>query len=64
MLDLNMRKIKGTPYKLVLQGWNIIGIFDKGKFFDRSGMTVTHKQEADKWHASTLQERVLHPQGA
>jgi hypothetical protein len=63
MLRLNMRKIKGTPYKLVLTGWNLVGIFDKNRFFDRSGMTAKHKRIADEFHANTLQERLTNPRG-
>ena len=64
MLGLNMRKIKCTPLKVVLSGWDIIGIFDKHKFYDRNGMTEKHMHAANVWHASTFKERLDHPQGA
>jgi hypothetical protein len=64
MLGLNMRKIKGTPYKLVLSGWNIVGIFDRSKFFSKSGMSIEHRRAADIWHASTFSERIANPRGA
>ena len=58
-----MRKIKGTPYKVVLSGWEVIGIFDKGQFFSLKGMSMEHKRVANQWHADSFQERLLHPQG-
>ena len=64
MLGLNMRKIKGTPYKVVLTGWDIIGIFDRDKFFSKKGMMPQHQRATETWHASTLQERLANPRGA
>lgn len=58
MLGLCMRKIKGTPYKVVLSDWNIIGIFDGDKFFSKKGMTDKHLKALDVWHAGTLPERI------
>ena len=63
MLDLGMRKIKGTPYNVVLSGWEIIGIFDRKKFFSLKGMSAAHHKAANEWHASTFAERLARPQG-
>ena len=58
MLGLCMRKIKGTPYKVVLSNWNIIGIFDGDKFFSKKGMKEKHLKAVAVWHAGTLTERI------
>ena len=59
MLNLNIRRVKGTQYKLVLSGWSIVGIFDNEVFYSKQGMTDIHKSVCEQWHAGTFKERML-----
>ena len=57
MLNLSMRKVKGTSYKIVLSGWDIIGIFEREKFYSKKGMTSVQKEVATKFHADIFKEK-------
>ena len=56
--NLKVRKLKGVPYKLLLLGWEPIGLFDKGQYFDKTNFTEEHHLASAKFHAETMKERV------
>jgi hypothetical protein len=58
LLGLEMRKIKGTPYKLVLSNHNLIGIFQGKSYIERKNMSETQMRLADKFHADTFVQRL------
>ena len=58
MIKIDTRRIKGTPYKVVLYNWQIIGIFDREVYTEKKNMTPELCRIADTFHAATLKERV------
>ena len=61
-MNIDLRKVRGTPYKLVLSDWCVIGIIEridnKDTYIERSRFSKSHKKIADLVHARTLIERV------
>jgi predicted RNA-binding protein len=45
-LDIDVKKIKGSPYKVVLSKSKVIGIFDCNKFIEKKKMTGKHLKVA------------------
>ena len=50
-LDIDVKKIKGSPYKVVLSKSKVIGIFDCNKFIEKSKMTEKHQKMASMFAA-------------
>jgi hypothetical protein len=42
-MDLHIRRIRCTPYKLVLSRERLIGVFDHNKYVSRANMNDKHK---------------------
>lgn len=58
-MEIHIRRIKGTPYKVVLgAGHEIIGAFDHGNYVSRENMNDKLKHTIGQFHADTLLERV------
>jgi hypothetical protein len=58
-MDINMRRIKNTPYKVVLDDrYQVVGVFEYGKFVDRHNMSDKLKHALAKFHADTLTDRL------
>lgn len=62
MINLHVRRVRGTPYKLVMSEWNVVGIFEnkdhKEVFIDKNHFTAAHKKAAELVHARTFTERL------
>ena len=56
-MNVEIRRIKDSPYKLVCCGTKLIGIFDSGNFINRSNMNEKQKNDIGM-HADTLCERL------
>jgi hypothetical protein len=56
--DVQVRKLKGKPYKLVLLEWDCIGLFDHGKYVDKKSFNNDQHLAAAKFHAETMKERL------
>lgn len=61
-MEIDVRRVPNTPYKVVLSNWNIVGIFErrdhKEIYIDSAHFSVAHKKAADILHARTLPERL------
>lgn len=61
-MKLDIRNVRNTPYKLVLNDWNVVGIFErkdhKEVFVDKKHFNEAHKNIAAIVHAKTLPERI------
>lgn len=58
-MEIHIRRIKGTPYKVVLgAGHEIIGAFDHGNYVSRENMNDKLKHTIGQFHADTLPERL------
>lgn len=57
MLDLDLRKVRGTPYKIVLSRGQLVGMFDCGKYIARDHLSPEHIKAAELHHAATFKER-------
>ncbi|MDP2942812.1 MAG: hypothetical protein Q8O36_04825 [Candidatus Omnitrophota bacterium] len=42
-IDLYIRRVRNTPYKLVLSREQIIGMFDHNKYISKANMKDKHK---------------------
>lgn len=42
-IDLYIKRIRATPYKLVFSKDNIIGVFDHNKYISKSNLNNKHK---------------------
>lgn len=58
-IDLTMRKIPNSPYKIVLSNWQVVGIFNRNRFISAFNLTPEMKKVVNLFHAATLKERVL-----
>jgi len=59
-MNLDIKRIKNTPYKLVIgENHDILGVFDHNKFIRRECVESPEvKQLIGLYHASTLVERL------
>ena len=58
-MEIHIRRIKGTPYKVVLgTGYEIIGAFDHGNYVSREYMGDKLKHVIGQFHADALPDRV------
>jgi hypothetical protein len=58
-VEIHIRRIKGTPYKVVVgAGHEIIGAFDHGDYISRENMNDKLKQVIGQFRADILSERV------
>jgi hypothetical protein len=56
-LKLEVRKIKGTPYKIVLSDWKVLGLFDRDIFIEYKNLQPQQLRAANLHHAETFKER-------
>ena len=60
-IDIQTRRLKGTPYKFVItKNWRIIGIFDNNKYIEKKNMSEVHRKAEERFHAGTFAERMTH----
>ena len=52
-IDLHIKRIRCTPYKLVFSKDNIIGVFDHNRYISKSNMNDKHK-DALSQHAEEV----------
>jgi hypothetical protein len=57
-MDIHIRRVKNTPYKLVFNGSDIVGVFENNQFISRSNMNEKLKHVAAQFHADTLLDRL------
>ena len=58
-MEIHIRRIKGTPYKVVVgAGHEIIGAFDHGNYVSREYMGDKLKHVIGQFHADALTDRV------
>jgi len=57
-MDIHIRRVKNTPYKIVLNSTNVVGMFENNQFISRSNMDDKLKQVAAQWHADSLIDRL------
>lgn len=58
-MEIHIRRIRGTPYKVVLgAGHEIIGAFDHGNYVSRDYMNDKLKHVIGQLHADTFSERI------
>lgn len=51
-MDIVLKKIKDSPYKLVMHEKKVIGLFDHGRYVDKKSFEEKHK-EVEKLHVSS-----------
>ena len=56
--NIQVRKLKGVPYKLLLLGWDCIGLYDNGKYVKKDSFSKEHHLASAKFHAETMKERL------
>ena len=49
-MDIVLKKVKNSPYKLVMYEKKVIGLFDHGRYINRKSFEEKHK-EVEKLHA-------------
>lgn len=61
-MNIEKRRVKGTPFTVVMYNWNTIGVFERknGKeiYIDRKYFTPAMKKAADLIHALTMKQRL------
>lgn len=62
VLDLHVRNIKATPYKLVMNGWDVLGVLErranKEAYIEKRNFSAAVRKIADKIHAQSFVERI------
>lgn len=64
-MNLDIRRIRNTPYKLVIgKNHDILGVFDHNKFIRKDSIESPEVRNlCDLYHARTLAERLEHYDG-
>jgi len=57
-IDLHIKRIRNTPYKLVFSREEVIGMFDHNKYVSKDNMNETHKGVVEQHHADNFVDRI------
>ena len=61
-MEIKVKRIANSPYKVVLSNWNVVGIFERRNhkeiYIDSAHFSIAHKKAIDILHAKTLPERL------
>lgn len=58
-MNLDIRKIKNTTYRIVFSNFKIVGMLDGERYIGVDNLTPNMKKEADLYHAATFKDRLL-----
>ena len=57
-MDIEIKRIKSSPYKLVVtkskEGGNVVGIFDNGKYIEWKNFKIQHTRVAIEYVSEQL----------
>jgi hypothetical protein len=56
-MDIHIKRVRDTPYKLVINGHEVVGIFEHDIFIARDNMNDKQKHIVAQHHADGFAER-------
>lgn len=57
-MDIHIRRIRNTPYKLVFSRNEVIGVFDHNRYVSKTNMNDAHKSVVARHHAGSFVDRI------